>query len=231
MSARGKGSRRGRRRRNEPDIPTQDRNKRQRRSFDNDNSAEDRDVWLMGDSIPYWAGVRAQARGMPNLKLPEGHTIAWWGIRGMGWSDFIHCIQLPVLFRSAPKVLVFHLGGNDVKTHTLRYIFKLIQESLEYTQGAFPDSVYVWVDILQRLNWGCTDEQEQKAVEKKRKRINQFGHKIIKKVSPTKSHVLRMDIDAQTPGFFRGDGVHLSDVGLEMYLDSLHDMLVNIFKL
>jgi len=30
------------------------------------------EVWIMGDSIPYWAGQRAELQGMPDLNLPGG---------------------------------------------------------------------------------------------------------------------------------------------------------------
>jgi hypothetical protein len=41
-------------------------------------------------------------------------------------------------------------------------------------------------------------------------------------------HELKIDIDLKTPGFFRNDGVHLSDVGLAMYLDSVRECLLSL---
>jgi len=101
----------------------------------------DRDIWILGDSIPHWAGVRAKYRSTEHLNLPGGVTVAWWGVRGMGWDDFIHQMQLPVLFRSPPKVIVLHLGGNNIVQHSLKVVFKLVQESVEYLAKALPDVV------------------------------------------------------------------------------------------
>lgn len=172
--------------------------------------------------------MRANFRKTPNLGLPAKHSIAWWGIRGLGWEDFIHCIQLPVLFRAPPTVVLFHLGGNDVTKHSLRFIFKMVQDSVEYIKSAFPTSEFVWIDILPRLKWGA--DHDIKVMDKKRKRVNQFGHKQIRQIS-NKSHILRMDIDSTTPGFFRNDGVHLSDVGLDMYINEVKDILFKILEL
>ena len=171
--------------------------------------------------------MRAKLRKTPNLSLPGGHTIAWWGIRGLGWEDFIHSAQVPVLFRTPPKVILIHLGGNDITKHSLRFIFKMLQESLEYITSAFPDCKFVWIDILQRLNWGVGND-EKRSVEKKRKRVNQFGHKQIRKTNDYQ--ILCMDINEKTPGFFRNDAVHLSDVGLDMYNDAIRDILLKILK-
>ena len=178
----------------------------------------------MGDSIPHWAGVRAKYRSVEHLNLPGGVTIAWWGVRGMGWDDFIHQMQLPVLFRSPPKVIVLHLGGNDLVQHSLQVNFKLVQESIEYLTTAFPDLVLLWVNILQRSNWRAP-ELENKAIERKRKRVNQFGRKLMRCHN---GHVLDVEIDTSTPGFYRNDGVHLSDVGLDLYLFSLKEKLCEI---
>ena len=116
-----------------------------------------------------WAGVRAKYRSAEHLNLPGGVTVAWWGVRGMGWDDFIHQMQLPVLFRSPPKVILLHLGGNDLVQHSLKVVFKLVQESVEYLATALPDVVLLWVNILQRSNWRAP-ALENRAIEKNVKR-------------------------------------------------------------
>lgn len=130
-----------------------------------------------------------------------------------------------MVFRTPPKVVFFHLGGNDLTKHSLRFIFKMVQESIQYITSAFPDSEFVWVDILQRIDWGVGND-EKRLIEKKRKRVNQFGRKIIRLTK--NHHCIRFDIDESTPGFFRSDGVHLSDVGLDMYIDTIRETLLKI---
>ena len=41
-------------------------------------------------------------------------------------------------------------------------------------------------------------------------------------------HMLLLDVDL-TRGFFREDGLHLSDVGLDMYIDNLRELLLTFF--
>ena len=62
-------------------------------------------------------------------------------------------------------------------------------------------------------------------MEKKRRRINRFGHDTVSKLKEL-GKSFEHDIDHRTPFFFRPDGVHLSPVGLDMYLNTLSDQLL-----
>lgn len=183
------------------------------------------DVWLLGDSIVYWAGVRAVARQQANLRLPDPWTIGWYGIRGMSWADFNHSLQLRILFQPPPKMIFINLGGNDMTACSMLRIFNWIHQGLDTLAAAYPDSYLVWCDILQRLHWGDTPEQNI-VMESKRRRVNRFGRQQVR--LHVKGEILIHDIDYQTPGFFRADGIHLSDVGLDMYLDAVRDKILSI---
>lgn len=177
------------------------------------------DIWLVGDSIIHWAGVRAGNTGKPNLRT--GKLLGWYGTRGMSWESFLHSLQLKIAFQSPPSIFLVHLGGNDVTGLTMTRIFNLISSGLKYVASTFPSCDVIWCDILPRLNWGTY--QDKKIADKKRRRINRHGRQVVR--SLTKGYILSIDIDGSTPGFFRKDGVHLSDVGLEFFLDSLKDSL------
>lgn len=62
------------------------------------------DVWILGDSIPYWAGVRAKEYGKPNLGIP-GRTIEWLAVRGLRWTSLRHEIEAKVLLSSPPSLI------------------------------------------------------------------------------------------------------------------------------
>jgi hypothetical protein len=72
-------------------------------------------------------------------------------------------------------------GGNDFVRHNLQVCFKHIQDSIEYLHRAFPASIIVWANILPRFNWRAP-ETENKQIDKKRKRVNQFGHNMMRVV-------------------------------------------------
>ena len=73
MPGRGRGVQGGgRKTMQRADNSQQIRPKQQQVSFDNNKDRQERDIWLLGDSIPYWAGMRAKFRKMPNLSLLGG---------------------------------------------------------------------------------------------------------------------------------------------------------------
>lgn len=183
------------------------------------------DVWVLGDSIPYWAGQRARDTGKPSLKI-SGKTIAWWGVRGLTWTEFRRSIEGQVLLSSPPTVIILHLGGNDLAQMSIIKLKRKMQCEISYLREAFPDSTLIWVDILPRRVW--RGALEIKAIEEKRIRVNRLGRQIVR--SSGKSDVVSTDIDKET-NFFREDGVHLNNVGLEFYLDYLKDAILRNISL
>ena len=169
----------------------------------------------------HWAGIRAEMRQMPNLHLDDAqHRVGWYGVRGMSWTTFVHHLQLKVLFASPPKVVLIHLGGNDIEHLSCCRIRNLIKSGIRYVHAAFADCRIVWCNILPRLSWAKSG-----VYERKRKRVNRYGRQLCKSVH---GDSLDIDIDVDTAGFFREDGIHLSDVGLEFMLDAVKDKLTEI---
>lgn len=175
---------------------------------------------MVGDSIPYWAGVRAVTTAKPNLRI-QGKTIAWWGVRGLKWADFRHSIQTQVLLSSPPSIIIIHLGGNDLTSISLIKLKKVIESDITYLRDAFPQTTLIWVDILPRRVW--RGALTLKPIESKRKRVNRQGRQIVKLSG--KSDTISPDIDTET-NFFRDDGVHLNAVGLEFYLFHLKESII-----
>ncbi|XP_053400579.1 uncharacterized protein LOC128557327 [Mercenaria mercenaria] len=179
------------------------------------------DVWCLGDSIMYWAGNRAAGTSKPTLKLNT--TIAWLGVRGLHWHDFRHTVEYQVLFcNSPPKIIFIHLGGNDLSSLSILDIKDYIKKELSYMRDAFPDAVIIWVDILQRRIWKVATGGWV-GIEQKRKRVNRIGRQLLKDVGNV--DVIRTDIDAKT-NFFRKDGVHLNDIGLEFFLYEIKQAII-----
>ncbi|XP_060570324.1 uncharacterized protein LOC132728663 isoform X1 [Ruditapes philippinarum] len=201
----------------------QTRGRKRQAEEDGDSLAEDTslqsnaDVWVLGDSLPYWAGVHASDTFKSNLKI-DGVSIAWWGKRGLGWSGLRRHIELQVLFSQPPKMVIINLGGNDLQSFKTPDIRNLIKQEIDYLRDAFPDTLLVWMDILPRT-W---PENENKPLNLKRKRLNRLGRRIV--MESGKGAIITTEINDAC--FFRPDGIHLNIVGLEFYLDYLKDAIV-----
>jgi hypothetical protein len=113
----------------------------------------DPDIWVIGDSIPYWAGIRAIQTGKRTLSTPAAKQIGWWGMRGMSWAQFRHAVESNVLLNKTPDILFIHLGGNDLANTSVINLKNTIKRELNYIRAALPDSVLAWINILPRLTW------------------------------------------------------------------------------
>ena len=113
-------------------------------------SSRSADVWVLVDSIPCWAGIRAKDTGKANLHL-SGKVIAWWAIRGLYWSSFRHNVETQVLFSPPSEIIVIHLGGNDLTPKSIFEIKNIVFREVKYLRTAFPYTtcIIIWVDILQ----------------------------------------------------------------------------------
>lgn len=97
-----------------------------------------------------------------------------------------------------------------------------MRSELLYLREAFPTTIIIWVDILPRRVWG-SDPSAYKILENKRSRINRIGRQLVSSLG--KFDLVKPDIDSKT-AFFRQDGIHLNEVGLEFYLDYLRDAIL-----
>ncbi|WAR11518.1 hypothetical protein MAR_025698 [Mya arenaria] len=159
------------------------------------------DIWIVGDSIPYWGGVWARDTGKVNLRT--SCELGWYGVRGLGWHGLRRAIETKVLFQSPPRAVFIHLGGNDLNRLPGRH------HSMD-RYNSTPQVV------------GCERCESDRT---KRTRINRLGRSIAASGGP--SDAIACDIKAGDH-FFRNDGVHLNDVGIEFYLDYLRDTILKI---
>ena len=146
------------------------------------------EIWILGDSIPYWAVNHARQQGRPNIKLKT--TVAWWCGRGCRWEDFDALVGANFLLSKAPEVIVLHMGGNDICKKSILTIKNLMKEKLNKIKSVYHDVQLVWVDIP-RQQWGTYNH---KAAEKCRIRLNRLGRTF---VPSQPSLVLRMDITSK----------------------------------
>ena len=92
----------------------------------------------------------------------------------------------------------------------------------------YPTSLIVWSDIIPRLSWRDVDVAFNKQMDLKRKRINRAGRSCV--CANSFGRIVKIDINRNTPGFYKSDGTHLSDVGNQMSLFTFSEALGQFFK-
>ncbi|KAJ8322269.1 LOW QUALITY PROTEIN: hypothetical protein KUTeg_000740 [Tegillarca granosa] len=179
-------------------------------------------IWIVGSSIVYWAQRRALSRPVGrNLGLEKyGVQIRWCGIRGMKWSQLLTRIQRDLRNFPYPQYLVIQLGSNDLVSRAsgvLRWEMKLDLLSL----SKLPNTTVVWSCILPRLFW--YGARSQVAIDNVRKRTNREISSYILKLGGRV--ITQSDLSDKETGCYRFDGIHLSDIGNDIYLNALQGAL------
>ncbi|XP_069592258.1 uncharacterized protein [Ranitomeya imitator] len=176
-------------------------------------------VWVVGHSFVYWACKRAKLRtggtnfGFPNLE------VNWRGIRGLRWRQIFPELVDIAKKAKGPVVLVLHAGGNDLGKRKGAELYTVMSTDIDRFVCLLPDMVVVWSEIIPRAVWhGAKDV---KAIENARKRINT---KMSKFVRENYGIVVRhQELEGNNFALLRPDGIHLTDIGLDIFLEGLRD--------
>ena len=142
----------------------------------------------------------------------------------MHWSEFNQMLQLQCLHSRPPKYLVIHLGSNDLTSTTGCELEHKVRGDIDLWMSNLPNTTFIFSELLPRLSWGSTVIPFQK-IEKKRKH---FNNRMRRFIHAKGGYFVKHDINIDTPGMYFRDGVHLSDVGYDMFLLSLTSLFENI---
>ena len=135
-------------------------------------------MWIVGDSIVYWAGRQAEREGEPDLGLSA--SVTWLGSRGLrlhGVSEVIRS-HLNTTNATHPVCILIHAGTNDigrVKKHRLR---EIVEETLSRARALSPRSIVIWSEILPRRSYRGFSRQEQPKIERIRLAMNKWARAV-----------------------------------------------------
>ncbi|KAM4031870.1 uncharacterized protein ACNLHF_019241 [Anomaloglossus baeobatrachus] len=180
-------------------------------------------VWILGHSYVYWGALRADVRHdgrQLGVSVTEAR-VKWLGIRGMTWGRVRPEVAYYSRMDRDPDVLILHVGGNDLGIRSARELKRDIKLDLLHLWRAFPGIVIVWSDIIARTQWcfGRSVDRINRARSKLNRAIGRF-------VARNGGLVVRhRELEESTEQYLRGDGVHLTDVGLDLWMLGLRDGL------
>ena len=153
-----------------------------------------------------------------------GVSILWIGRRGMSFHNLKETLYSELASKAAPKYIVIHVGGNDLRSTDIKEFKKLIDRDISELANFLPDTVLIWSDILPRISWGKdVDLAETKRIEIKRKRLNRRCRECV--ISWGGKYIIHRDITPFEPTLFYVDGIHLSDRGNDIFLNVLQASL------
>ncbi|XP_071133054.1 uncharacterized protein [Mytilus edulis] len=191
-------------------------------ALNNDDFSQEVSVWIVGSSLIRNAFVHARSRtGGVNLGLHRIGVKIWWqGYGGMGIKDLESTIKRLMKYEKVPKYLVLHIAGNDLGKTKLGFLRNEIKTTLEKVQSYLPNSSIVWSQILPRTNWRHSISQDSMMA--CRIRINSA---IASFVLKNGGHYIKYPDILPNSTFLKEDGVHLTDLGNDIFLNNLQGAL------
>ncbi|OCT92937.1 hypothetical protein XELAEV_18016004mg [Xenopus laevis] len=172
-------------------------------------------VWILGHSFVRWAERRAAVRrrgrqlGFPD-RLVE---VKWFGFPGLLWPGVFDKVVSLSATETHPHVLVVHVGGNDMGIMCQRDLVRQMKIDIDKIRSLFVGVVIVWSEMIPRLVWRWA--RDHSAMERSQRKLNQLLSVFIRRSGGVV--VRHKDLERAVPGHYRRDGVHLSDVGLDLF--------------
>ncbi|XP_053555368.1 mucin-17-like isoform X1 [Bombina bombina] len=181
-------------------------------------------IWIVGHSFVHWASLRCaslpfgQSLGLPTNKA----SVRWLGDRGMCWPQLAGTISEALVRWGKPHIIILHLGGNDVGAIPVLQLIKVMQADIGWLRVRIPGVMIGWSHIIPRLHWRHMSAHT--AAYRVRKKINAS---VAKTVTGSGGFVVRHEaISADRTELYRRDKVHLSDVGLDLFIGDIQRALL-----
>ena len=135
----------------------------------------------------------------------------------MRWGEFNKFIDLTLRKSPPPSFIIIQLDTNDLGLTKRWQLFTDAECDLLRLRALLPDVRITWSDILQRRYWhNATD---CKAMERARKRVTLLVRNLV--LSFGGCVIRHCNIRAREIDLFRYDGTHLSNLGIDIFLNNI----------
>jgi len=139
----------------------------------------------------------------------------------MVWSMVETILRSMFTWRGPPKMLIIHCGGNDIPTKQNGDLIFEIRQGLSNIMSLMPYSIIIWSSILPRKEWRYANNND--AAERARKRVNRAVRRFLHKFNGKVIH--HPDLEDLHPTLFNNDGIHLSYIGNDIFINALQSAL------
>lgn len=171
-------------------------------------------VWIIGDSYIRRASERARVSMGKNLHLPA--DITWSGVGGLRWGSFKSRLDSLLRSRPAPDMIVLHVGGNDLGQIQGTKLVNQMKQYLGQMHERYPNLKLVFSCITERCVWRCGRPSR---INRTRAFLNNVMSAFVGSLGGVA--IRHPEIKHNWPGMFLADGVHLTDLGHDIFLRNL----------
>lgn len=183
-------------------------------------------VLIVGDSIVYWAGRQATAGDDQDMGLDA--RVSWKGRRGLQLR-YVPDVVRGLLQRDKtlrPAIILIHAGTNDIARAMKHELRMLVENVFLQIQELLPKTQIIWSEILPRRKHMGFSAKEQPKLERKRLAMNKWARGMCRRTGG--STVSYPIIQYHKEDLYRNDGVHLSAIGIQVFLQCIKEKLQSV---
>ena len=125
-------------------------------------------------------------------------------------------IRLLMRLEDTPDYVVIHIGENDIGDIRVGHLHYLLVRFMSWLAQMMPQTGLIWSAILPRLPWKYSDNNDR--MEKCRRRLNSsMGLHMVRHGG----YCIKYPEIKADRRFFKSDGVHLTKIGNQVFLNIL----------
>ena len=145
----------------------------------------------------------------------------------MTWKEVFPKIKLLLRYENPPEILIIHCGGNDIGKTPLLGLRKNMAKTVHLIGTMLPNTKLGWSCILPRTCWRFSKNPKSQNIAAKR--INNFMSHLFDIIGGF--YIKYQELSWDCTSLFRKDGVHLSELGNDIFLYRLQSKLQEICSL
>ena len=150
-----------------------------------------------------------------------GLSVLWVGMPGMQWYSLVSIVHSLINAVGIPKAVIIHCGGNDLGCTPNGNLLFHLRFALYVVMKMLPGCFVIYSSILPRSNWRFSDNVD--AMEKTRKRVNRGVRSFL--LNNNGFYIHHSDLDDGHEALLSSDGVHLSFLGNDIFINALQSAL------
>lgn len=139
--------------------------------------------------------------------------IRWIGLRGLRWHQVLQECQQLRAHVSGPIILVIHAGGNDVGYMRSVDIISAVKSDIAQCCALFNNLTVVWSEIVPRSV--RARDVPGPLLEHFRRKVNAQVAKFVRQIGGIV--VRHRDLEGDNRDLLCSDGVHLNDIGMDIF--------------
>ncbi|XP_061464726.1 uncharacterized protein LOC133376496 [Rhineura floridana] len=183
-------------------------------------------IVLCGHSILFWAHRRASSSfAGTQLQLSASAIVSWEARRGMLWDALLPLVCRTMASAAQPHILLIHLGKNDLVQCPGMDLLLKVTHDLTWLRRSYPTLILVWSEMLMRRVWRGALHPNK--IDRSRKWVSRKVRDLV--LSLGGACITHDRIRFYSPQLFRDDGVHLSELGCDLFLEDLRLGLGSLF--